>query len=31
MKEDIKELIDKIDDNKFLEIVYNLIKKRTKK
>ncbi len=31
MKEEIKELIEQIDDNKFLEIVYNLIKKRIKK
>jgi len=31
MKEEIKELIEEIEDNKFLEIVYNLIKKRTKK
>lgn len=31
MKEEIKELIEQIDDNKFLEIIYNLIKKRIKK
>ena len=31
MKEDIKELIEKIDDDRFLEIIYHLIKKRAKK
>lgn len=31
MKEDIKELIDKIDDDSFLEIIYSLIQKRVKK
>jgi hypothetical protein len=31
MKEDIKEFIEKIDDDRFLEIIYNLIKKRVKK
>ena len=31
MKEDIKELIEDIEDIRFLEIIYNLIKKRTKK
>ena len=31
MKEEIKELIEEIEDNKFLEIVYNLIKRRAKK
>lgn len=31
MKEDIKGLIEKIDDDKFLEIIYNLIQKRVKK
>ncbi|CEQ00524.1 Uncharacterised protein [[Clostridium] sordellii] len=31
MKEDIKELIEKIEDNRFLEIIYSLIQKRVKK
>lgn len=31
MKEDIKELLEKIDDDRFLEIIYHLIQKRVKK